>query len=219
MVRESFEAASLLVLVSAIGACSPKSKDTAAEQSKSEAVPVETASLNVWPKSLNPFGDGYPNAGDECRKVGESASTVNYLDDSATLVGCPSAEAAAALGGNVVATIDGITLVSIPAGDAMTGPAAALEPASIAPAQAEARSLTHEEIDAVVQRAMQTLGVPGVSIAVIQKGQPAYVNAYGVESLETNTPATPATLFGIGSVSKAFTTTAIAVLVDQGKLA
>jgi hypothetical protein len=39
------------------------------------------------------------------------------------LVGCPTAEAAAALGGRVVATIEGITLVSIPNPTAAAAPA------------------------------------------------------------------------------------------------
>jgi hypothetical protein len=67
-----------------------------------------------WPTTLTPLGDGYPAVGAPCRRVGESAATSNFLDHTALLVGCPTQAAALQLGGKVIATVDGITLVSVP---------------------------------------------------------------------------------------------------------
>jgi hypothetical protein len=72
------------------------------------------AAGDAWPSSLKIVGDGYPKAGDPCQRIGESAATADLLDDSADLAGCRDPQAAAALGGKVVATIDGVTLVSVP---------------------------------------------------------------------------------------------------------
>lgn len=81
------------------------------ETASNQAGPVPEA---TWPASLMVFGDGFPNPGDACRRIGESQATMNYLDHTATLAGCLSAADAARLGGRVVGTVDGVTLVSIP---------------------------------------------------------------------------------------------------------
>lgn len=102
-------AAVLTLLLAPIGACGQRTPDaSAAAQAAGGPAPAS------WPTSLKPVGDGFPASGDPCRRVGESAATIELLDDSASLVGCPTAQAAAKLGGRVVATIDGITLVSVP---------------------------------------------------------------------------------------------------------
>lgn len=85
------------------------------------ATPTAEPSQATWPASLPVFGDGFPNPGDACRRVGESADTVDFLDHTATLAGCLSADDAAKLGGRIVATIDGVTLVSVPSAAAMPG--------------------------------------------------------------------------------------------------
>ncbi|QKG70203.1 hypothetical protein [Erythrobacter mangrovi] len=113
MQRSMIMAGAAALALSACGG-SQASDDTGAS-----STPVEDVA--VIPEALAPFGDGYPNPGDACRRLGESEATSNFLDDSATLVGCPSEAAAEALGGTVIGNIDGVRLVSIPMGNANVG--------------------------------------------------------------------------------------------------
>ncbi|MEL6807671.1 MAG: hypothetical protein AAFO97_07810 [Pseudomonadota bacterium] len=61
----------------------------------------------------------YPNAGDVCQVIGENALTQDYLDDSATLIGCPTRERGAisdrvSEGALTLETIGDWVLLSVP---------------------------------------------------------------------------------------------------------
>jgi hypothetical protein len=67
------------------------------------------------------FGDGYRANGDLCRRLGESAETINYLDHTADLVGCPETmpdlqEFKTETGAREVFRQDGYVVYSIPLG-------------------------------------------------------------------------------------------------------
>ena len=60
--------------------------------------------------------------------------------------------------------------------------------------------------------------LPGASVAIVRGDELAYATGAGSRDLETNAPANPETLYGVGSVTKSFTALAIAQLHDQGDL-
>ena len=74
------------------------------------------------------------------------------------------------------------------------------------------------KIDEVVRKALADTGVPSASIAVVQNGQIAYVQAYGQARLGPPVPASPAMRYSIGSISKQFTSAALLLLQERGAL-
>ncbi len=78
--------------------------------------------------------------------------------------------------------------------------------------------LTSKEIDSLVQKTMTTFDVPGIAVAVIKDNKVIHSKGYGVRSLRTNLKVDANTLFGIASNTKAFTTAALGMLVDEKKL-
>ncbi len=73
-------------------------------------------------------------------------------------------------------------------------------------------------IDEAASDVLAATGAPSASIAIVQDGRLAYARAYGAANLETNAPATTAMRYGIGSVSKQFTATAVLLLAEDGRL-
>lgn len=78
-------------------------------------------------------------------------------------------------------------------------------------------SVSTPELDAFAQKTMQTFGTPGMAVTVVD-GDMITTHAYGVRRLGDAAPVDAHTIFPIGSNTKAFTTAALAILVDQGKL-
>ena len=74
-------------------------------------------------------------------------------------------------------------------------------------------------IDTLIQEAMEAWEVPGASMAVVQGDEVIYLQGFGARERGRDERVTPDTLFAIGSTTKAVTTTAMAILVDEGKMA
>jgi CubicO group peptidase (beta-lactamase class C family) len=74
------------------------------------------------------------------------------------------------------------------------------------------------DLDAYIARDMKTFDVPGIAIAIVKDGKVVFAKGYGVRKLGDATPVDEVTLFGIGSNTKAFTSAALASLVDEGKI-
>ena len=74
-------------------------------------------------------------------------------------------------------------------------------------------------IDRVMTETLRAWKIPGAAIAVVQDDKVVFLKGYGTKELGGTEPVTPDTLFQIASTSKAFTTTAMAMLATDKKLA
>jgi CubicO group peptidase (beta-lactamase class C family) len=87
--------------------------------------------------------------------------------------------------------------------------------------QVSAQALTEAErsaIDSAAKAALDATGSPSASISVVRGGQIVYEQAYGAGRIEPQTPARPEMRYGIGSVSKQFTATAVMMLQEESRL-
>jgi CubicO group peptidase (beta-lactamase class C family) len=74
------------------------------------------------------------------------------------------------------------------------------------------------DFDNYVKRVMQTFTVPGLSVAIVKDGKVVLAKGYGVRRMGDPTPVDARTRFGIASNTKLFTATALALLVEDGKI-
>lgn len=74
------------------------------------------------------------------------------------------------------------------------------------------------DVEAIIQRALAGTEQPGAAVAVVKDGVVVSAKGWGVRRLGEPAPVDDATLFGIASMTKAFTAAALAQLVDEGLL-
>jgi len=83
---------------------------------------------------------------------------------------------------------------------------------------ANSQNVDLQKLDAYFEKAAKDWGVPGLSVGIVKDGEIVFSKGYGV--LEAGKPEKPDgnTLYAIASNSKAFTSSIIAMLVQEGKL-
>ena len=75
-----------------------------------------------------------------------------------------------------------------------------------------------DELGKFVATAQEKLGVPGVSIGIVQDGKVVFAGGFGVRELGKKRKVDADTLYMIASNTKAMTTLMLAKLADEGKL-
>lgn len=76
-----------------------------------------------------------------------------------------------------------------------------------------------DAIDDLVYDWLAETGAPGASLVVTDDTTEQYAAGFGSRDIDSNTPATPDTLYGVASVTKSFATLAVLQQVERGKLA
>ena len=84
--------------------------------------------------------------------------------------------------------------------------------------QVAAAAARADEADEYIKGEMQKQRIPGLSAAVVRRGEVIKAKGYGLASVELNVAASPETVYKIGSISKQFLATGIMLLAGEGRL-
>jgi CubicO group peptidase (beta-lactamase class C family) len=74
------------------------------------------------------------------------------------------------------------------------------------------------DFEARVEKLRKDVGVPGMSVVIVENGKVTMAKGFGVRALGGSEPVDADTIFPTGSTGKAVTSAALAVLVDRGKI-
>jgi D-alanyl-D-alanine carboxypeptidase len=77
---------------------------------------------------------------------------------------------------------------------------------------------SNEAIDAVILKGWDRRNVPGMTVAVVERGKIRYMRGFGFADLGKKIPASPSTVYRIGSVTKQFTATLVMQAVEHRKV-
>lgn len=75
-----------------------------------------------------------------------------------------------------------------------------------------------EYINWLINKEMKKQQVMGVSIAIVDNQRVVWAQGFGYSDIKNEVPATPETVYPIGSISKLFTVMATMQLAEQGKV-
>jgi CubicO group peptidase (beta-lactamase class C family) len=75
-----------------------------------------------------------------------------------------------------------------------------------------------DAVDDYLAEQMRQRHIPGLSLAIVRDGKVVKAKGYGFANLEHKIPATPETVYDLGSIGKQFTATAIMMLVERGEI-
>ena len=74
------------------------------------------------------------------------------------------------------------------------------------------------EIEALVNAEMAKQKIPGLTVAVASERRVRWSEGFGVQDIENNVAARPATVYRLGSISKPITAVAVMQLYERGRL-
>jgi CubicO group peptidase (beta-lactamase class C family) len=85
-------------------------------------------------------------------------------------------------------------------------------------ARSESFTVLIPELERLIAEVMEEWKVPGLAVAVVQNGEVAFAAPYGFRDIEAGLKVTADTQFQLMSVSKSFTATGLALLVDERRM-
>jgi CubicO group peptidase (beta-lactamase class C family) len=74
------------------------------------------------------------------------------------------------------------------------------------------------DLESYIARGMRSFDVPGLAIGIVADDRLVYARGFGTRSRPNGAPVDPATVFQIGSLTKAFLSATLAIAVDRGWL-